>query len=182
MARNTRNISWIKAAQKDFMKFPAAVRESMETALTFAAEGQKADSAKPNNTRGRYRSDQESHQATKGNVEMSEKLEIVKGRGNVFRDLGEKDADVRQTKALLAAEIVRILDKEKLSVRAAERVTGYNYSDFSRIRNAELSRFTIDKLMMVTNALSRRVNVKISVTKQRGADRNPVKPTERTVS
>jgi len=89
---------------------------------------------------------------------------------------------VRQTKALLAAEIVRILDKEKLSVRAAERVTGYNYSDFSRIRNAELSRFTIDKLMMVTNALSRRVNVKISVTKQRGADRNPVKPTERTVS
>jgi len=47
LARNTRNISWIKAAQKDFLKFPAAVREDMETALTLAAEGQKADSAKP---------------------------------------------------------------------------------------------------------------------------------------
>ncbi len=99
---------------------------------------------------------------------MSEKIEIVKGSGNVFRDLGEKDADVKQTKALLAAEIIRILDKEKLSVRAAEKVTGYNYSDFSRIRNAELSRFTIDKLMMITNALNRRVKVQISVVKQRG--------------
>ena len=35
------------AAQKDFLKFPATVREDMETALTLAAEGQKAGSAKP---------------------------------------------------------------------------------------------------------------------------------------
>jgi len=104
---------------------------------------------------------------------VSSKPEIVKGSGNIFRDLDEKGADVKQTKALLAAEIIRILDKEKLSVRAAEKVTGYNYSDFSRIRNAELSRFTIDKLMMITNALSRRVNVKISVTKQRGVSLGP---------
>lgn len=101
---------------------------------------------------------------------MTEKLEIVKGSGNVFRDLGEKDADVKQAKALLAAEIIRILGQEKLSVRNAEKVTGYSYSDFSRIRSAELSRFTIDKLMKITNALNRRVNVKISVVKQRGAN------------
>lgn len=100
---------------------------------------------------------------------MSEKLEVVKGSGNLFRDMGEKDADVKQTKALLAAEIIRILEKEKLSVRAAEKVSGYNYSDFSRIRNAELTRFTIDKLMMITNALNRKVSVKISVSKYRGS-------------
>ena len=100
---------------------------------------------------------------------MKEKLDIVKGSGNFFRDMGEKEADVKQTKALLAAEIVRILDKEKLSVRAAEKVSGYNYSDFSRIRNAELTRFTIDKLMMITNALNRKVTVKISVSKYRGS-------------
>ena len=100
---------------------------------------------------------------------MSEKIEIVKGSGNVFDDLGEKDADVKQIKALLAAAIIGILDKEKLSVRAAGKVTGYNYADFSRIRNAELSRFTIDKLMMITNALNRRVKIKISVAKQLGS-------------
>ena len=47
MTRNTRHISWVKAAQKDFLTFPVAVRESMETALTIAAEGTKSDSAKP---------------------------------------------------------------------------------------------------------------------------------------
>ena len=100
---------------------------------------------------------------------MSEKLEVVKGSGNLFRDMGEKGADVKQTKALLAAEIIRILEKEKLSVRAAEKVSGYNYSDFSRIRNAELTRFTIDKLMMITSAFNRKVSVKISVSKYRGS-------------
>jgi len=100
---------------------------------------------------------------------MSEKIEIVKGSGNVFDDLGEKNADVKQTKALLAAAIIRILDQEKLTVRAAGKATGYNYADFSRIRNAELSRFTIDKLMMITNALNRRVKIKISVAKQLGS-------------
>ena len=47
MAKNTRNISWIKAAQKDFLKFPVTVREDIETILTIAAEGAKSDSAKP---------------------------------------------------------------------------------------------------------------------------------------
>jgi phage-related protein len=47
LARNTRNISWVKAAQKGFLKFSAVVREDMLMALTIAAEGCKADSAKP---------------------------------------------------------------------------------------------------------------------------------------
>ena len=34
------------------------------------------------------------------------KLEVVKGSGNVFRDLGHKHADADQFKAILAAEII----------------------------------------------------------------------------
>jgi hypothetical protein len=33
----------------------------------------------------------------------SEKLELVRGSGNVFRDLGREDSDIEQLKALLAA-------------------------------------------------------------------------------
>ncbi len=47
MHRDTRPIGWIKAARKNFKKFPKAVRDRMGTALTIAAEGQKADIAKP---------------------------------------------------------------------------------------------------------------------------------------
>jgi len=45
--RNTRPISWIKAARKDFEEFPEEVQENMLNALTIAAEGSKADKAKP---------------------------------------------------------------------------------------------------------------------------------------
>ena len=42
-----RVISWIRAAQKDFDKFPLEARQKMIRALKIAAEGQKADIAKP---------------------------------------------------------------------------------------------------------------------------------------
>ncbi len=47
-------------------------------------------------------------------------FELVRGSGNVFRDFGRPDADVQQTKALLAALIIRVLDEEGLSTRKAQ--------------------------------------------------------------
>lgn len=47
MTRLTRPISWIKAARKDFEKFPAEAQAICLTALTIAAEGGKSDLAKP---------------------------------------------------------------------------------------------------------------------------------------
>ena len=47
MTRQTRPISWIKAARKDFERFPAEAQTVCLTALTVAAEGDKADIAKP---------------------------------------------------------------------------------------------------------------------------------------
>jgi phage-related protein len=47
MTRRTRPISWIKAALKEFEAFPEGARLICLTALTMAAEGSKADVAKP---------------------------------------------------------------------------------------------------------------------------------------
>jgi len=46
-ARKTRPVSWVKSALRDFGKFPAAAQTICLTALTIAAEGGKADIAKP---------------------------------------------------------------------------------------------------------------------------------------
>ena len=92
-----------------------------------------------------------------------EKLEIVRGSGNVFRDLGHQSADVEQFKAILAAEIIKVLDRDGLSVRGAHAVTGVAAADFSRIRNADLSRFTVDRLMSIINRLGSRVDVRIKI-------------------
>jgi predicted XRE-type DNA-binding protein len=92
-----------------------------------------------------------------------EKLEVVRGSGNAFRDLGRKNADAEQFKASLAAEIIKALDRDGLSVRAAHGRTGIAAADFSRIRSADLGRFTVDRLMSIVNRLGSRVEVKIRV-------------------
>src|SRR5208282_3692126 len=86
----------------------------------------------------------------------SEKLEVVRGSGNVFRDLGHKNADLEQFKAILAAEIIKALDRDHLTVRAAHARTGIAAADFSRIRNADLDRFIVDRL-------GSRIEVKVRV-------------------
>jgi phage-related protein len=45
--RNSRKISWIKAARRDFEQFPKDVQSNMLDALTVAAEGGKSEKAKP---------------------------------------------------------------------------------------------------------------------------------------
>lgn len=42
-----RSISWLKAARKEFEQFPQPAQRSMLVALTIAALGGKADTAKP---------------------------------------------------------------------------------------------------------------------------------------
>jgi predicted XRE-type DNA-binding protein len=85
------------------------------------------------------------------------------GSGNAFRDLGHKSADAEQFKAILAAEIVKALGRERLTVRAAQARTGIAAADFSRIRNADLGRFTVDRLISVLNRLGSRVEVTVRV-------------------
>ena len=91
-------------------------------------------------------------------------FEVVHGSGNVFRDFGLPDADVRQTKAILAAQIIGVLDDEGLSTRKAEARTGVSQADFSRIRNVKLGHFTIDRLMTILNKLGRTVTVHVRVS------------------
>jgi predicted XRE-type DNA-binding protein len=98
-----------------------------------------------------------------------DKLEVVRGTGNVFRDLRRKNADAEQFKAILAAEIVKALDRQRLTVRAAYDCTGFAAADFSRIRNADLDRFTVDRLLSILNSLGSRVEVKIKVKPKRKA-------------
>ena len=94
---------------------------------------------------------------------MSDDMDIIRGSGNVFRDLGHPDADREQLRALLAAKIIGVLDDRKLTVRAAQEATGVAAADFSRIRNANLGRFTIDRLMTILASLGQEVEVSVKV-------------------
>ncbi len=95
--------------------------------------------------------------------ERDEDFELVRGSGNVFRDLGDPDADLKQAKAILAARIVGVLDERKLTVRKAGTLTGFAAADFSRVRNADLGRFTLDRLIRMLSALDSGIEVTIQI-------------------
>lgn len=93
---------------------------------------------------------------------MNDEFELIRGSGNVFRDLGRTNADLEQARAILAAEIIRALDERGLSTREAEKLTGVSHSEFSRIRNARLGRFTLDRMIAILGKLDE--DVEVSVT------------------
>jgi predicted XRE-type DNA-binding protein len=95
---------------------------------------------------------------------MSDDLEIERGSGNVFRDMGYPNPDLEQLRAELAARIVRALNARKLTVRAAKEVTGIAAADFSRIRNSNLGRFTVDRLMTILDKLGVQVTANLVVS------------------
>ena len=103
---------------------------------------------------------------------MSEsEIELIEGSGNVFRDLGDPEADLKHAKAVLAARIIATLDERGLSVRKAAALTGFAAADFSRIRNADLGRFTLDRLMKMLAALDGDLRITLHVSAGRQDER-----------
>ncbi len=95
-------------------------------------------------------------------------IELVRGSGNVFRDFDDPDADLKQAKAILAARIIGILDDRKLTATKAGSLTGYAAADFSRLRNADLGRFTLDRLFKILGALDNSIEVAIQLISRPG--------------
>ncbi len=90
--------------------------------------------------------------------------EFIRGSGNVYADVGLPDAGLSQARAIVAARIIHVLDARGLSTRDAEKLTGVSHSEFSRIRNAQLRRFTLDRLISLLGKIEPGAEVAVSVT------------------
>jgi predicted XRE-type DNA-binding protein len=92
---------------------------------------------------------------------MPDDVELIRGSGNVWRDFGYADADLWQAKGTLAARIVAALDGRRLSTRQAVTLTGSAAADFSRVRNANYGRFTLDRRIRMLHALDRHLEIAV---------------------
>ena len=92
-----------------------------------------------------------------------EEIELVRGSGNVFRDCDDPDADIKLAEAIRAAWIIAVIDDTTLSVRKAASMPGFAAADFSRVRNADLGRFTLDRLIKMLRALDDSIEVTIQL-------------------
>jgi predicted XRE-type DNA-binding protein len=91
----------------------------------------------------------------------SHRSESVIARLVADASLERRDADL--CKSYLAREIVKLLDRKGWTAVDAREWTGMAAADFSRIRKAELGRFTIDRLMLILSRLGCQVDVRIIV-------------------
>lgn len=96
------------------------------------------------------------------NETTNDDLELVRGSGNVFADFGRPNAGLEQARAIVAAKIIGILDDRQLSTRDAEKLTGISHSEFSRIRNTQLRRFTLDRMITIIGKLDEEVEVDVT--------------------
>jgi len=100
-----------------------------------------------------------------------EEIEIVRGSGNVFKDLGFENPDLELMRAKLSLEIFKILEKRKLIQAEARKVLGIAQSDVSKLMNGNFERFGIERLIKFLNRLDR--DIKVSITKHSSRSKKP---------
>ena len=69
--------------------------------------------------------------------------------------------DLERTRATLAEEIRRAMDRHKISPQVAHKLTGSPREDFSRLRNGRLERFTLDRMIKILGILDEGTQVSL---------------------
>jgi len=74
-------------------------------------------------------------------------LEIEMGTGNVYKDLGFKNAEAMLARARIVAEIVRIIRARKLTQTAAAKVLGLSQPKVSALLNGHFQGYSQERLI-----------------------------------
>ena len=84
------------------------------------------------------------------------------GSGNVFADLGLKDADQLMARSQIGFHVFQILEQKRLKQREIASILGIAQSDVSHLMNGHFSRFTTDKLLDFLRRLDRKGIIEVS--------------------
>ena len=95
-------------------------------------------------------------------------VKIIEGSGNVFQDLGLKDAEELLAKAELTRQIAGILRDLKITQAAAAKLLGLKQPDVSNLLRGKFSKFSTERLMGFLTILGKDVEI---VVKERSAKR-----------
>ncbi len=87
------------------------------------------------------------------------KIEYEKSSGNVFQDLGFPNPEMEQLKSALSFEIFNILKQQKLTQAQAAKILGIDQPQVSRLKNADFTRFSVERLFGFLNRLGRHVDI-----------------------
>lgn len=98
----------------------------------------------------------------------ADEIEVERGSGNVFADLGLPNPEERQAKALLSRAIDRAIQARGLTQTRAAELLGCAQPDVSNIVRGNVSGFTIERLARFLAELGYDVEIRVNPTKEEG--------------
>jgi predicted XRE-type DNA-binding protein len=89
-------------------------------------------------------------------------IEYEESSGNVYADLGLKDAEELAARAQIGIHVYTILKAKNLSQREMGKLLGIVQPEVSHLMNGHFSRFTTDKLLDFLKRLDWKVTIQLS--------------------
>lgn len=84
---------------------------------------------------------------------------VILGSGNIYKDLGFKNHEEMQAKAMLASFIISIINKKKWSQEEAALKLGITQPKISLLSHGQFSGFSLGKLINLLNRLNQDVDI-----------------------
>lgn len=95
------------------------------------------------------------------------KIAVTKSSGNVYADIGVRDAKEHAAKASLVMGIARIMKKERLTQTETARRTGISQGDLSKVLRGQFRGYSIEKLLVALTRLGQDVTIDVRPAKTR---------------
>jgi len=107
--------------------------------------------------------------ARKRRIRLASGLEIEMGSGNVYKDLGFREAAGMLAKARIVAEIARIIRARRLTQSAAAKVLGLSQPKVSALLNGHFQGYSQERLIWLLNRLGCDVKIVVKPAPRRRA-------------
>ncbi len=94
------------------------------------------------------------------------KIEVTKGSGNVFADLGLPDAEEMLVKSQIVVELHGAIKSRKLTQTAAAKVIGIAQPDLSNVLRGRFRGYSTERLMRMLTAFGRDIDIVVRTPKR----------------
>ena len=98
---------------------------------------------------------------------MTAETAVHDSSGNVFAELGIEDSEEYMAKSALAAEILRIVQRRRLTQAEAARLLGIRQPKVSELLGGRLDGFATDRLLRFITRLGYDVHIRVSKARAR---------------
>ena len=95
-------------------------------------------------------------------MSKEKEIEVFKGSGNIFADIGLANADEILARAQIGVEVLKILKSRDLKQREMANLLGIKQTEVSHLMNGHFGRFSEGKLVSFLKKLDREVMLVIN--------------------